>query len=125
MSTPEQDSAKEPTIIFLFDMKNWFENITPISKLELFDIVPLVATQFYLDFGISAYVLALTKTKWDSLTQEIKHKFMIISARIKQEQDGPMTTLQREKYENSDIFELLMGISKMNTITEEPQNEII
>ncbi len=100
---------REPTIIFLFDMKNWYETITPLSKLDLFDIAPKVSTQFYMDFGINAYVLILTKTKWDGLAEDLKKKFMMVSRRIKEEMEGPMQTQVRERYEQSDIFKLLMG----------------
>lgn len=103
------EQKREPTIIFLFDMKNWFETISPLSKLDLFDIVPFVATQFYMDYSISAYVLILTKTKWDSLKEDVKKKFMFISRRLKEEMEGPMNSSQRETYENADIFKLLMG----------------
>lgn len=100
---------REPTIIFLFDMKNWYEVINPLSKLDLIDIAPLVSSQFYMDFGIKAYVLILTKTKWDELSDFLKKKFMFISRRVKEEMEGPMTTIDREIYEQSDIFTLLMG----------------
>lgn len=107
--SPSETAPREPTIIFLFDMKNWYETITPLSKLDLFDIAPKVSTQFYMDFGINAYVLILTKSKWDDVPEELRKKFMIISRRVKEEMEGPMQTLARERYEQSDIFELLMG----------------
>lgn len=100
---------REPTIIFLFDMKNWYETISPLSKLDLFDVAPNVSTQFYMDYGIKAYVLILTKSKWDILPEDLKKKFMIISRRIKEEMEGPMPSLARERYESTDIFKLLMG----------------
>lgn len=103
------EAPREPTIIFLFDMKNWYETISPLSKLDLVDIAPLVSTQFYIDYGIKAYVLILTKSKWESLDPGLKKKFMFVSCRIKNEMEGPMSAIQRESYENSDIFELLMS----------------
>jgi hypothetical protein len=109
--SPAPEQPKEPTIIFLFDLKNWYETISPLSKLDLFDIVPLVSTQFYMDFGIKAYVLILTKTKWDNLNVDVKKKFMLVSRRVKEEMEGPMTSIQRETYEQADIFKLLMGES--------------
>ncbi len=117
---PEQ--AREPTIIFLFDMKNWYETITHLSKLDLFDIAPKVSTQFYMDFGINAYVLILTKSKWDGVAEDLKKKFMLISRRVKEEMEGPMQTAVREKYENSDIFKLLMGDGEQPP-SEQPQSE--
>lgn len=130
-TTPQDKSVeqqpREPTIIFLFDMKNWYETITPLSKLDLFDIAPKVSTQFYMDFGINAYVLILTKTKWDGLAEDIKKKFMIISRRIKEEMEGPMQSQVRERYEQSDIFKLLMGDLQPPSSSEEvspvPENE--
>lgn len=110
-----EQTQREPTIIFLFDMKNWYESISPLSKLDLFDIVPFVASQFQLDNHIKAYVLVLTKSKWDSLQHDLKKKFMLISRRIKEEMEGPMSSVQRETYEQADIFKLLMG----ETSTEE------
>lgn len=103
------EQPREPTIIFLFDMKNWYETITSLSKLDLCDIAPKVSTQFYMDFGINAYVLILTKIKWDGLPEDLKRKFMLISRRIKEEMEGPMQTQVRENYEQADIFKLLMG----------------
>jgi hypothetical protein len=130
----EVSQVKEPTIIFLFDMKNWYETINPLSKVDLLDIVPLVSTHFYIDFGINAYVLILTKSKWDELNKDLKKKFMFISRRIKEEMEGPVTSIQRERYENSDIFELLMSQQpadpvesvniNLDTIIENDEEEI-
>lgn len=119
-----QPQQREPTIIFLFDLKNWFEVITPLSKLDLLDIVPSVATQFYMDFGIKAYVLMLIKSKWDNLPEELKRKFMLISRRIKEEMEGPMQTVERERYENADIFKLLMGGSPPPPVNPEQSAEL-
>jgi hypothetical protein len=130
---PSESTPKEPTIVFLFDMKNWYENISPLSKLDIFDIAPQVCTQFYLDMNIKTYVFILTKTTWDALSLDVRRKFMIISRRIKEEMEGPMTTTQREIYEQSDIFEFMMAQvqsqnqqqldaapeSNLDTITEE------
>jgi len=112
--TPEHqpttnEQIREATIIFLFDLKNWYEKIQPLSKLDLIDIAPLVSTQFYIDFSIQAYVLILTKGKWDALDPNLKRKFMFISRTIKEYMEGPMNSIQKETYENSDIFEMLMS----------------
>lgn len=119
--SPSESAPREPTIIFLFDMKNWYETITPLSKLDLFDIAPKVSTQFYMDFGINAYVLILTKSKWDDVPEELRKKFMVISRRVKEEMEGPMQTLARERYEQSDIFELLMG-NQTSEASQVPQS---
>jgi len=103
-----KEQAPEATVIFLFPLKNWYDNISQLSKLDLIDIAPLIATQFYLDFGIQAYVLLLTKTKWDTLDKTLKRRFMFISRTLKEQMDSPMNPIEKEKYENSDIFELLM-----------------
>lgn len=108
MTEPSAE-VREPTIIFLFDAKNWFESISPLSKLDLIDIAPLVSTQFYMDFGIKAYVLVLTKSKWDELPEDLRKKFMLVSRRVKEEMEGPMTSVQRDNYEKSDIFTLLLS----------------
>jgi len=108
----EQEVQREPTIIFLFDTKNWFESVSPLSKLDLFDIAPVVSSQFYFDFSANAYIMALTKTKWDSLPSDLKKKFMLVSRRLREEMEGAMTTAQREQYENADIFSLLMGAAE-------------
>jgi hypothetical protein len=94
----------EPTIVFVFDLKHWYTTITPLSKLDLFDIVPSVCVQFGFDIKTQAYVLVITRSKWEATATEIKKKFMTISRRMKEEMDGPMTTIQRDHYENADIF---------------------
>lgn len=94
----------EPTVVFVFDLKNWYETITPLSKIDLLDIVPVVCVQFGFDQQSQSYLLVITKSKWETITPEIKRKFMMISRRIKEEMEGPMTTVQREQYENNDIF---------------------
>ena len=113
ISSDNTKEVREPTIIFLFDMKNWYESISPLSKLDLFDIAPSVSTQFYMDYGIKAYVLILTKSKWDTLPESDKKKFMLISRRVKEEMEGPMQSVARERYESTDIFSLLMGNSSI------------
>lgn len=117
-------TTREPTIIFLFDMKNWNEIISPISKIDLFDIAPRIATQFYMDFGVNAYVLILTKSKWDGIDPVIKKKFMYISRRIKEEMEGILSTVQREIYENSDIFELLINQQQNKELEEKEEIEV-
>lgn len=108
-TSQQPPQIKEPTIIFLFDLKNWTETISPLTKLDIIDIAPLVSTQFYLDSNIKAYILILTKGKWDSLSSDTKRKFMIIARRVKEEMEGPMTTVQRDSYENADIFVMMMA----------------
>ena len=118
------ETSKEPTIIFLFDLKNWYEKIQPLSKLDLIDIAPLVSTQFYIDFSIQAYVLILTKGKWDALDPNLKRKFMFISRTIKEHMEGPMNSIQKETYENSDIFELLMSQQQQQPIIPDTNTNI-
>jgi hypothetical protein len=112
----ENEQPKEPTIIFLFDIKQWYQNISQISKIDLLDIAPLVSTQIFFDFSIQSYVMILTKSKWDILQADLKKKFMVISRRIKEEMEGFLSTIKREEYENSDLFELFMK----NQTTEKP-----
>lgn len=105
MATDDQPApAREPTIVFVFELKNWYNTISPLSKLDLMDIVPQVGVQFGYDFQSQAYLLVVTKTKWAALQPELKKRFMMVSRRIKEELDGPLTSAQREQYESSDIF---------------------
>ena len=101
--------VNEPRIIYVFDIKSWYESMSPLTKLDLLDVSPIVSSQFYYDNSLSAYVLVLVKSKWDTLSTDFKKKFMFISRRLKEEMEGPMSTLDREKYESSDIFELVMA----------------
>jgi len=94
----------EPTVVFVFDLKNWYGTITPLSKIDLLDIVPHICVQFGFDQQSQSYLLVVTKSKWETITPEIKRKFMMISRRIKEEMEGAMTSSQREQYENTDIF---------------------
>jgi hypothetical protein len=124
--SPAKEEIKDPTIVFIFTMSNWTSVISGLSKLDLVDIAPTVATQFFVDFNpeVNGYVLILTKSKWDTLSPELKRKFMSISRRIKEEMEGPLMTSQRELYDNSDIFELLMGVpAPQQTPTELPPSE--
>jgi hypothetical protein len=94
----------QPTVVFVFELKQWYSNISAISKLDLLDIVPHVSVQFGFDYKNQAYLMILTKSKWIDIPTELKTKFMGISRRIKEEIDGPMNTAERELYENTDFF---------------------
>ena len=94
----------EPTIVFVFSRDHWQNNITALSKLDLFDIATQVGVQFGYDFQSQAFMLVVTKSKWSSLTSELKQKFMMISRRLKEEMEGPMNSAQRDKYETTDLF---------------------
>jgi len=94
----------EPTIVFVFNLKQWYSNISPISKIDLLDIVPYVSVQFGFDHKSQAYVLIITKSRWAEISADIKKKFMFISRRIKEELEGPMTTVERDQYESVDLF---------------------
>lgn len=107
----EETVNQEPTIVFIFDLKNWFENISVLSKLDLIDVVPIMNCQFYYNETIKSYVLILVKSVWDLLDDKVKYKFSILSRRIKEEMEGPMSNIIKEKYENTDLFELLMNVA--------------
>lgn len=94
----------EPTVVFVFELKQWYSNISAISKLDLLDIVPHISVQFGFDYKNQAYLMILTKSKWLDIPTELKSKFMGISRRIKEEIDGPMNTAEREQYESADFF---------------------
>lgn len=94
----------EPTIVFVFELKHWYNTITPLSKLDLLDIAPQVCVQFGFDHQAQAYLMVITRNKWNDIASDIKKRFMLISRRIKEEMEGPLLTAQREAYENTDIF---------------------
>lgn len=94
----------DPIVVFVFDIKHWYNSISAVSKVDLLDIVPHVSVQFGFDFQSQAYLMVISKSKWESLSGDVKKKFMLISRRVKEEMDGIMLTAQREAYENSDIF---------------------
>lgn len=121
----QTNEQQEPTIIFLFNLKNWYESISPLTKLDLIDIAPLVSTQFYIDYGVKAYVLVLTKGKWDSIEPNLKKKFMFISRTVKEQMEGPMSFIQKETYENSDIFELIMAQQSASTSNVQPESKTL
>jgi hypothetical protein len=121
-------NSDEPTIVFLFHLNNWFDNISVISKLDLIDIVPsLGSSQFYYNENIRAYVLIIVKSVWETLEDKVKYKFSILSRRIKEEMEGPMSNVLKEKYENTDLFELLMteaaATQKVEAVPEVPEVE--
>ena len=103
-AVPAAPGPSEPTIVFVFELKQWYNSISPISKVDLLDIVPHVSTQFGYDHKHEAYLMVLLKSKWTALSDDIKQKFMLISRRIKEELDGMMSTQQKEEYERTDIF---------------------
>lgn len=107
----------EPTIVFLFDYKNWFETISVISKIDLIDIIPNLQSQFYYNHEIRTFVLIIYKRVWITLEDKIKYKFSIIARRIKEEMEGPMTNILKEKYENTDLFDLLMSQANDNKVS--------
>ena len=110
LEPPVVDSSsvkdEEPTIVFVFELKKWYESINPLTKVELIDIAPIIGFQFFFDPKANGYVLVVTKTKWDSSTHEARRRFMTISRRIKEEIEGAMLTTQRDLYESSDLFDL-------------------
>ena len=40
----------EPTIVFVFELKKWYELISPLTKIELIDIAPIIGYQFFFDY---------------------------------------------------------------------------
>lgn len=105
---PQQstESSDEPTIVFVFELKKWYETINPLTKVELVDIAPIIGYQFFFDAKANGYVLVVVKSKWDATSFEARRRFMTISRRIKEEIEGAMLTTQRDLYESSDLFEL-------------------
>lgn len=119
----------EPTIVFVFSHDHWHNNINALSKLDLFDVATQVGVQFGYDFQSQAFMLVVTKSKWSSLSPEIKQKFMMISRRLKEEMEGPMNSTQREKYETTDLFVVFENIkpapadASLETIEEEESSK--
>jgi hypothetical protein len=99
-------TQQEPTLIFIFDLKQWTTQISAITKLEFVDYIPNICTQFFVDKSIPAYVLTLTKTQWETFTPETKFKFKTITRRLREEIEGSMTQYQRDSYDAVDPFEM-------------------
>ena len=118
-NVPVTPGAQEPTTVFVFAINHWYNSISPLSKIDLLDIVPNVGVQFGFDYQSQAYLLVVTRSKWAIINPEIKNKFMMISRRIKEEMDGPMTTIQRETYEHSDLFVAFDNAKKDEEVTAE------
>ena len=102
----QQEQQQEPTLVFIFDLKQWTTQISALTKLEFVDYIPNICTQFFVDKSIPAYVLTLTKTQWNTFTPETKLKFKTITRRLREEIEGAMTQVQRDAYESSDPFEV-------------------
>lgn len=116
----------EPTIVFVFELKHWYTNISAISKIDLLDIVPHVSVQFGFDYQTQAFLMVITKAKWESITVDVKKKFMMISRRIKEEMDGIMNTAQREAYENTDPFAAFAAKQAASSEAEQTiENEVL
>lgn len=96
--------ADVPTLVFIYDIGNWSNKISSLSKVDLLDIVPHIATSFYYDLRISAFIVIISKDKWNEISQTRKTKLMTIVRRLKEEIDGTMTTTEREEFENTDLF---------------------
>jgi hypothetical protein len=105
MSQTDQTDPPQPTIVFVFELKQWLNQLSSLTKLELIDYIPNICTQFFFDPTIPAYVVTITKTKWDSLSAEAKFKFKTLTRRLREEVEGVMTQPQRDQYEQSDPFE--------------------
>lgn len=102
------ENQSQPILIFLFTLQQWRTQISPITKIDIVDIAPIISKHFYYDEVSSSYVFTLLKTKWDSLQQNVKKNFMTILRRSKEEIQGIMNAEEREKYENCDLFDVYM-----------------
>ena len=110
-----EPQANEPTIVFLFDIRQWNQQLTPLTKLELIDMIPSVCSQFFFDASLPAYVLTVTKSKWDGFNPDLLVKFKTLTRRIREEVEGYMTQAQRDALESADPFEMF----KKKEATEE------
>jgi hypothetical protein len=101
----EQNPGNVPTLVYVFDIKQWNEQLNPLTKLEFVDFIPKVCSQFFYDVNVPAFILTLTKPKWDGLPDEIKIKYKSITRRLREEVEGPMTQQQRDQYDLTDPFD--------------------
>lgn len=112
----------EPTIVFLLHANQWFNIISPITKLELLDWSLHAGCNFFLENN--AYVLAVKISLWNTLDDELKRRFKIISRRVREELDGPFTDEMRNQLEEADPFEVFnKKEEKMESIPEDVINE--
>lgn len=98
-------ASNVPTLVYVFDIKQWNEQLNPLTKLEFVDFIPKVCSQFFYDASVPAFILTLAKPKWDGLTDDIKIKYKSITRRLREEVEGPMTQQQRDAYDASDPFD--------------------
>lgn len=124
-AAPAAAAPSDPTIVFVFNMKQWYSNISPISKIDLLDIIPHVSVQFGFDHKAQAYVLIITKSRWAEIPEDVKKKFMFISRRIKEELEGPMTTVERDQYESVDLFTAFENAAASQQAAEKAKLETV
>jgi hypothetical protein len=79
-----------------------------------------MGVQFGYDLQSQAFMVVVVKSKWAEVPQAAKQKFMMISRRLKEEMEGPMSTTQREKYETTDLFAVFEEVQQLEPIDEEP-----
>lgn len=109
--TEEQKDAPpspEPVIAFVFELSR-FQHMSPLTKLDILDVVPWASSHFYYDSKAGAYALVISKSHWDGLSADRKRTFMLVARRIREETEGILTTHQRSRYENADLFEIVGG----------------
>lgn len=106
MSNAQPPAASNvPTLVYVFDIKQWNEQLNPLTKLEFVDFIPKICSQFFYDASVPAFILTLAKPKWDSLSDDLKIKYKSITRRLREEVEGPMTQQQRDAYDSSDPFD--------------------
>lgn len=98
----------EPVVAFMFELSR-FQHMSPLTKLDILDVVPWAASHFYYDSRAGAYALVIFKSHWDGLSTDRKRTFMLVARRIREETEGILTTHQRSRYENADLFEIVGG----------------
>lgn len=121
----------EPTIVFLLHANQWLNVIHPVTKLEFLDWGIRAGCTFFLENN--AYVLAVKQSLWETLSDDLKAKFRLISRRVREELDGPFTDEARQSLEVTDPFDVFKTItpvdsdtaSAMETIPEEDAMETI
>lgn len=119
-----QNDPNEPCLFFIFPFVQWKNQVNPITKIELLDIIPEICSNFYFDTQSKSFLLIIFKSKWNQIDSTVKRKFSQISRRLKEELEGIMTASQRETYENIDLFDLYKQRVTEKT-PETPENTVV
>lgn len=102
--TTVDPQEQPPTIAYVFSVGQWLNVLHPVTKLELTDVVPAVNASFFYDASAEVYVLSIQKPRWESVPDETKRRFKVLTRRVREEIEGLMTDAQRLECETKDPF---------------------